>query len=201
MNQTLGFFDQVARVGSLILDALGGAPTTTAFQKHWKPVQDIYKQYLKRVEEIYTLLGSIHDQVADVAVEVGLAANMDEAKEAIKKIESSSLADTFRANDWCDELQRLGEALRPLGQEAGLSEEDQRTWDEFCSALEQREGEVAKLYNDKLYDFRMLVYGDLSLESLKEKVKGISDQLVTQKARFDLLAKQAKATRQRLRLG
>lgn len=187
MNQSIGFFDEAARVGSQILEVLGG-----------KPAADPIRNYLERVQEIYDLLVKIHDEVANVAVKASLAADMDEARAALTEIEHSSLEDTFRARDWCDELERLGHALRPLGQDAGLSGEDLQIWDEFCVRLENREGEVALLYYEKLYDFRMLAYNENSFDALREKVEDISNQLVTQKAKFDLLAKKASAMRQRL---
>jgi chaperonin cofactor prefoldin len=190
MNQSIGFFNKVAGVGSKILEVLGGKPASAEI-----------KRYLERVAEIYNLLVDIHDEVVKVAVKTSLAANMNEAREALKEIEYSSLENTFRARRWCDELQRLGQALRPLSQDAGLSGDDQQTWDEFCSALERREGEVVYLYIEKLYDFRRLAYpaySDLSLKSLKEKVEDIRKRLVTQKAQFDHLAKKAEAMRKRL---
>jgi hypothetical protein len=133
-----------------------------------------------------------------VAVKTSLAANEAEAREALQELEYDSLVDTFRAQQWCDELERLGHALRPLRHNAELSADDQQIWDQFCQHLEMREGEVAYLYLDRLYDFRQLAHRDLSLKELKEQVDKISKQLVTQKAEFDLLAQKAAVMRQRL---
>jgi len=187
MSEPINFFNEIARVGTTILETLGGKPATTVTEK-----------YLKNVTQIYNLLSKIHDNIADVAFKVSFAANMDEARETLKEIQSDSLENTFRTLGWCEKLGKLGKKLLPLIEDVDLSEDDQKIWKEFCSTIELREVETARLYDKKLYDFRMLAHRDISLKALIEKANDISEQLVIQKARFDLLAKKAETMLKRL---
>jgi hypothetical protein len=192
VNDSIGFYDEVARVGSEILEMLAGSSAADR-------AKDDVSTYLDLVAQIYNLLTQVHDQVATVAVRVTVATTLAEARQDLQGIGHTGLEDTFRAMDWCDQFEKLGKDLRPLREDPGLSPNDQKIWDEFCETLEQREGEVAMLYDHKLYDLRRLASDDLSLETLKQEVDQILEQLVTQKARFDLLAKRAKAMRAQIR--
>lgn len=187
MSRSIGFFDDAARVGSNILNALDSGQ-----------VSDQVKNYMERAAEIYRLLVKVHGELADVAVRVSLAKDLSEARQVLESIQHTSLESTFRARKWCNEFERLGEQLQPLGSQIGLPPDDANIWDEFCYHLRMSEGEVALLYEDKLYDFRQLKDTVDSLEQLKVRVATISDQLVTQKANFDLLAKKAEAMRERV---
>jgi hypothetical protein len=97
-------------------------------------------------------------------------------------------------------MERLGRAIGPLTDEAALTGKDKADWEEFSTALQNREGEVAWLYYDNLAELRDLATTATSLETLKTSVESITEELVTQKARFDFLAKQAEAERDRLEL-
>jgi hypothetical protein len=187
MNASIGFFEEVAQVGDHVLDLLGGEPPSRAVTT-----------YLKHVADIYRLLVAIHDEVSDVTVKASVADNLHDAQQALRSIDHQALEETFRVRRWCDELERLGQALQPLGQEAKLAGNEQQTWNEFCVALERREGEVAWLYDSKLYDIRRLADKNLPFDALKSEVKEVSRQLIMQKAEFDLLAKQAEAMLRRL---
>lgn len=123
---------------------------------------------------------------------------MDEARKCLDGIGYSPLEQTFRANKRCDELQRLGTSFRPLSDDAGVTGTDNKIWDEFCQALELREGEVTDLYDKKLIDLRQFSYRVTDIELLKKLVNDTSEMLVIQKPKFGLLSKQAKAMRDRL---
>ncbi len=184
MNGSIGFFDETARIGAEILKALGSTPAT--------------RQYLWHVARIYALMNKIHEDVAAATIEASEASTLDEARQALKRLDHGSLENRFRARNWCDRLQKLGQALRPLGQDSHLPKGDRKIWDEFCTALEHREGEVAMLYDLKLYDLRVLADGETSLASLASQAEEISSQLVLQKAQFDYLARKADAMHRRL---
>ena len=143
-------------------------------------------------------MAQVHDEVASLAVRVSLASDLDEAHHALGRLDNQHLSEVFRARQWCDEFEWLGKELEPLATELGLAETDQQTWREFCSALAMREGEVAYLYEQKLYDLRLLQDRFLPIEDLKRTVDGITKHLVVQKANFDLLAKKAEEMRRRL---
>jgi len=185
-------FDEFTRVGSEILDTLAGPSAKTK-------AKDDLRRYLSLLDEIYGLLAQVHDKVADVAVRVTLADTLDEARQIMEGVEQASLTDTFRAQDWCDQFEELGHSLREVGQQGGLSPADQQTWDAFCTVLENREAQVAMLFDTNLYELRHLADGNPPLDVFKQQVEGITEQLVTQKAEFDLLAKRAAALRARLK--
>jgi prefoldin subunit 5 len=184
----LGFFDEAATVGAGILEILGGSTATPAI-----------KRYLEIVGRIYQIMSQIHDSLAEVAIDVSLSTSMDEASQSLTRLTQMELKKALKAQDLCDELEQLGRELRPLLQKTDkLSEREKSTWNVLCRDLEGREEEVANLYDENLYDLRMLPSTESSLESLKVKVENIATQLTTQKARFDLLAKKARAIRERL---
>ena len=85
-----------------------------------------------------------------------------------------------------------------MGGDTRLPDSDRKTWNEFCAALEQREGEVAVLYDQKLYDFRGVARRNASLDAIKLDAELMSQQLVAQKAMFDLLAERARGIRRQL---
>jgi chromosome segregation ATPase len=183
MNSSLDFFSEAAGVGSYILDTAS---------------PDVKRKYLEQVSRIYELLRDIHDVVIDITIKTSLAKDLDQAKHALEGINNEALEGTFRARNWCDRLERLGKAVHSLTDDAKLAGRNLEVWNEFCTAMEQREGEVALLYDDKLFQLRGLASTETSLVTLREKVDKISEELVTQKARFDYLAKKAEAERDRL---
>jgi len=188
MVDSIRFFEEAARVGEAILSALDSGP---ANQK--------LASYFERSGKIYKLMANVHDEVSNITIRVSLTRDLGEAKHALGRLDNERLADVFRARDWCDEFEWLGKELLPLGDELNLSKEDRDIWYEFCSSLRQREGEVAYLYEDKLYELRRLRDSKRTLPSLKKEVDRIAKKLVTQKASFDFLAKKAEAMRRRMR--
>jgi len=188
MADSIRFFDDAAQVGETILTALNEGPAN-----------EQAASYFERAGKIYHLMVDVHDEVANLTVRVSLARDLDEAKHALSRLDNERLTDVFRVRNWCDEFEWLGEALLPLADEINLSDEDRAIWHEFCQSLSQREGEVAYLYEVKLYELRRLKDSKRGLESLKRAVDRISNKLVTQKARFDLLAKKAEAMRRQMR--
>lgn len=187
MDTSIRFFDEAARVGAVILQTLG-------------PSTDTQKviTYLEKIEDIYLLMMKIHDEIVDVIIQANYTKNIAGIKKVLKGIEYGALEHTFRANKWCDELQELGIALRPLGYDAHLVGADREIWEEFCTTLERREGEVADLYDKKLWDLRQLPYRMKDVELLKQMLDVTATELVAQKAKFDLLARKAKTMRTRL---
>jgi hypothetical protein len=187
MDTSIGFFDKVGRVGAIILETLG--PSVNNY---------MVIAYLDKVEDIYNLLMKIHDEVVEVVIKTDYAKTVDDIKTTLQEVGHDSLKDTFKANKWCDQLQELGIALRPLSIDANLLGSDREIWDEFCTALEQREDEVAKLYYEELLDLRDLPNKVTDVVLLKQMLNNIATQLVTQKAKFDLLAKRARSMRNHL---
>lgn len=187
MPNQIQFFDEAVRVGGAILAALGDATA-----------DDSVASYFERCGKICRLMAQVHDEVASLSVRVSLARDLDEAKHALSRFDNDRLADVFRARQWCDEFERLGKELEPLADELSLADTDRDVWREFCGSLRQREGEVAYLYEDKLYDLRRLKYTQNTLEDIRDTVDVIAEQLVTQKAKFDLLAMRAEEMRRRM---
>jgi hypothetical protein len=187
MPDAIRFFDEAARVGEMILVTLGSQSSSGKVAA-----------YFERAAEIYRLMAQVHDKVAGVTVLVSLARNDSEAQDALSQLDRDRLTDVFRARHWCDEFERLGRELMPLAGELGLADADRAVWGDLCGSLIQREGEVARLYEEKLYELRRLLGSATTLESLKETVTALSEQLVMQKAKFDLLAMKAEAMRQRM---
>jgi predicted nuclease with TOPRIM domain len=186
MNE-ITFFDDVAAVGSRILQVLGGTP----------PGSDS-DRYLQLVEEIYAVLAQIHDGIVDVMIDVSQAQTMQQAVQSLTRVQQMDLRDALKAQSLCDELARLGNALRELPDKVnGLTPGEKQAWDELCQQLERREGGTARLYDLKLYDLRVLPHNMNTLGPLKAEVEKICNVLVVQKAQFEYLAKQAKATRSR----
>ena len=187
MSDSIRFFEEAARVGEVILVTLAGSQSS-------KKVAN----YFDSSSKIYHLMSEVHDEVTNLAVQVSLARDLDEAKLALSRLDNEKLTDIFRARDWCDQFERLGQELLPLGDELKLPEADRAIWGEFCNSLSLREGEVAYLYEDKLYELRRLSDSRRSLESLKQVVDRITNRLVTQKAKFDLLAKKAETMQRQM---
>ena len=188
MPNEIRFFDEAARVGEEIFAALSHEASSGKI-----------RSYFELSEKIYNLMVDVHDEVANLTVRVSLTSDLDEARHALSRLDHDRLADVFRVHDWCDEFEWLGNELAPLADELGLSQEDRDIWEEFCHSLSEREGEVAELYNSKLYDLRRLSEPQHSLDFIKDTVDHISETLVTQKAKFDLLAKKARAMRHRMK--
>jgi hypothetical protein len=187
MDMQIGFFDDVARVGGIILQILGGSDDN---QK--------VLAYLEKVEDIYKLLIQIHDEIVDVIIRSRYANTLKDIRENLKGIEHESLEKVFKAHKWCGEMKQLGIALQPLSIDANLIGTDKLNWDKFCQNLEQHEGAVAMLYHDNLFNIRILSNQEMDIEILKQRLDEIADMLVIQKAKFDSLAKRAQSMRNRL---
>jgi hypothetical protein len=187
MSTSIAFFDQTADVGSQIINRLAKSGATS----------DV-KEYLNLVGRIYEVLAQIHDMVAEATISASFAASMGEAKKSLESIESGGLKNALKTQNLCDELRRLGQGIRPFKETTQLSADDKKVWEEFLDSLEGGEAQTAQLYDMKLYEVKYLPSSEPSLDSLKEKLDAISGQLVTQKARFDLLAKKAAALRSTL---
>lgn len=185
MPQSIDSFNDTARVGRKVLNTLS---------------PDLKLKYLDGMARIYGLLRDIHDLVIDVAIRAANATDLDQAKRALQGINEDALEGTFRARNWCNRMERLGKSIRPLTDDARLTGKDRSDWELFSTALQNREGEVAWLYYDNLAELRDLATTATSLEALKTSVESISEELVTQKAQFDFLAKKAEAERDRLEL-
>lgn len=183
MNRTseIGFFNEVAAVGGEILSSLGG--------------RDDVAPFLRRTRDVYQLLVEIHDDLLNATVEVGTARTLDDARSVLRSLHHSALESVFRARRWCDELEALGHDLRRLP--VGIRIDDTNTWDEFTSSLQQREGEVAWLYEEAMYRVISRAESATSLTELQTYIDSVSDELVMQKARFDFLAKRAAAIARR----
>lgn len=179
----LGFFDEVADTGNEILTALRG--------------QDKNATFLRRTRDVYELLASIHDDLLDAAVEVGVTDSLEEGKRVLKSLHHDALESVFRARRWCDELEALGRDLSQLPGNVVIADGD--TWLDFTSRLQQREGEVARMYEEAMWGVTSRAESAQSLDELKQYMDSIGTDLVAQKARFDLLAKRAAALARRSR--
>lgn len=177
----VSFFDEVAAVGSEVLDALGGRPDAPPF--------------LRRARDVYQLLVEIHDDILNATVEVSTVRTLDEGRHVLHALHHDALESVFRARRWCDELEALGRDLHTLP--PGVNIDDVGTWDRFTTTLQQREGEVAWLYEEALYNVISRAESAATLDELKNFMYAVSDELVTQKAKFDLLAKRAAAIARR----
>jgi hypothetical protein len=173
----VGFFDEVATVGDEILSELRGRDDAT--------------MYLLRARDVYQLMVVIHDDLVNATVEVSTATTLEEARHVLHSLHHDALASVFRARRWCDELEALGHDLRVLP--PGTAVDDAGTWDQFTSTLQQREGEVAWLYENAMYEVISRAEVEVSLEDLQSYIDAVCHDLVTQKAKFDLLAKRAAA--------
>lgn len=180
MSET-SFFDEVAAAGRQVLGQLQGRSDASAF--------------LLRTRDVYNLMVVIHDDIVTAATDVTAAKNKKEAQSALRSLEHDALESVFRARRWCDELEALGHDLSTLP--AGVSMEDAQTWEQFTQALMMREGEVAYLYENALYSVLSRAKSARSLAALKSYMQTVSEELVVQKAHFDLLAKQAAAMARR----
>lgn len=187
MNTSIEFFDETANVGAQIIKRLAKSGATS----------DV-KEYLELVTRIYEVLAQIHDTVAEATINASFATSMNEAEQKLRSIEAGGLKNSLQTQNLCDELRRLGQHIRPLEETAQLSNDEKKVWDEFLDSLEGGESQTAQLYDAKLYEVTCLPSTEPSLDSLKNSLDVISAQLVTQKARFDLLAKKAAALRSKL---
>jgi hypothetical protein len=177
----ISFFDEVAAVGGEILTSVGGRNDVAPF--------------LRRTRDVYQLLVEIHDDIVNATVEVGTARTLDEARRVLRSLHHDALEPVFRARRWCDEMEALGQDLHTLP--AGVYIDGTRTWDEFTVRLQQREGEVARLYEEAMYRVISRAESATSLTQLQDYIDGVSAELVLQKATFDLLAKRAAAIARR----
>jgi hypothetical protein len=141
----------------------------------------------------------MHSLVSTVVIEASIADDITDMRHVLQKLNNESLAQVFNLRRWCDDLQRLGRTLRPLGDEAIEAKPDQQLWFDFCTTFEQRENEVALLYDAALYELRWLADSSGSLENARKRIAEISEQLITQRARFELLAEKSAAIRRRYR--
>jgi hypothetical protein len=182
---SLSYFDSVASVGSKILEAIGGSATGST-----------YRQYLALVEELYTLFSTIHDNLIDVTIEVHLAGTDAQALEALSRVQRMGLRDMMKTQEMCDDLMRVGQELRAMPFENyGFTEEETKDLKELLYNLERAESGTSHLYDRHLYDLRVLAETGTSLELVKGEVGIISNILSVQKAKFDHLAKLARAMR------
>jgi hypothetical protein len=173
----ISFLDEVAAVGREILTSLGGRADVSPF--------------LRRTRDVYQLLIDIHDDIITTTVEVGTAKTLGEGKRVARSLHHDALESVFRARRWCDELQALGDDLNVLP--AGVQIDDIDTWEKFTVTLKQREGDVARLYEEALWEVISRAEQATSLAELKSYIDSVSDELVMQKAKFDLLARRAAA--------
>jgi hypothetical protein len=173
----ISFFDEVAAVGSDVLNSLGG--------------RDDVAPFLRRTRDVYLLLVDIHDDIVNATVEVSTATSLDEGQRVLNSLHHDALESVFRARRWCDELEALGHDLHVLPVGVDLDEND--TWAQFTLALQEREGQVAQLYEDAMYDVLSRARNATSLDELQNYIDSVSNDLVVQKAKFDLLAKRAAA--------
>lgn len=182
-DRSITYFDRVSAIGSRILAILGSSPTGSKAD-----------DYLGLVAQIYSELAQIHDSLIDVTIDVSQAQTTVEATQALERVQQMGLKRAMQALKMCDDLEQLGKELRKLPDDTrGLTKTEKADWDELCRQLEEREGGTSRLYDEKLYDLRVLRYTDLKLEPLKAKVEEISSLLVIQKAQFEYLAKLANA--------
>src|SRR5262249_19767774 len=93
-----------------------------------------------------------------------------------------------------DKLRQLGTQIRPLMQQVQAADDQKQIWEEFCMRLEFGEVTTAQLYDEKLSELRNLPYRGASLDTVQTAANEIARLLSNQKARFDLLAKKARAT-------
>lgn len=177
----VSFFDEVAAVGSEVLSALGG--------------RDDVAPFVRRTRDVYQLLVEIHDDLMNATVEVATARTLDDGQHVLRSLHHDALESVFRARRWCDELEALGHDLGELP--AGVHVGDIGTWEQFTTTLQQREGEVARLYEEAMYSVISRAEAATSLEELQTYMESVSSELVLQKAKFDLLAKRAAAIARR----
>jgi hypothetical protein len=180
MSETT-FFDDVASVGGQLLEGLRGRSDVAPF--------------LLRTRDVYALLVAIHDDIATAAIEVSAAQTLEQAHSALRSLEHAALESVFRARRWCDELEALGHDLSGLP--PGVVVKDLAVWQQFTETLTHREGEVASLYESALYSVLSKAKSAQDLHELQDYMQGVSEELIVQKARFDLLAKQAAAMARR----
>jgi hypothetical protein len=183
---SLAFFDELARPGDQIFAFLEGN------QRGGDRAA-----YLHLVADIYRTLARIHDHVTEVVVAVGEARSVEEAAAILQLLDADVLRGQLKTQELCDELERLGIQLRnalPLADPGGSGTQVLR---QLSEELEGRERRTAEMYAVRLWDLRNLAFpgssSGASLEEIKRKANQISEELVLQKARFDLLAKRAEA--------
>lgn len=179
MPSSLGYFDDIARIGDAILGSIAGPRRNPASAP-----------YLHVLGEVYDTLAHLHGLVLDVAARVGASPTHEEAARALQSLHGGALRAVLKSQEMCDELGRLGSRLQS---EQSLSPEDQAAWDELRSQLENREAGTAMLYDEKLRELRDAPAHVPELDALKRMVKQAADQLVVQKARFEWLATRARA--------
>lgn len=151
-------------------------------------------RYLATLARVCEILSQIHDGVIDVTVEIAVSDDLAGARAKLELLNQHSLKQTLHAQQLCDELGRLGSELTPiLRAEAALPAQDLAAWTALAQQLEGHEEEVAQLYDESLYDLRLLPETVGSLSELQAKVNAVAETLALQKAQFDLLAKRVKA--------
>jgi hypothetical protein len=176
---SFGYFDRLAGLGGRILNTLGGADRTT-----------VVNEYLRVLSGVYTVLAQIHGHVLDVTLDVGVAKDRAEAEAALERLQALGLESVIRAQDLCNELERLGHQLTGIEGLSGGG--DAAEWEQFRSVLQRREAGTSELYDEKLYELRTLAHREPDLEALKRIVQEVSHNLVVQKAEFEWLAKRAR---------
>lgn len=88
-------------------------------------------------------------------------------------------------------LKLVGEIYEKLREIPGLSGTQKAVWVTLADELQSREAQTAWLYFDRLSDMRVLTASDADLPSIQGRVRQIRDELLTQKAEFDQLARRA----------
>lgn len=187
----LTFFDELARPGDQIFEFLEGNQSGRD-----------RATYLKLVADIYQTLAKIHDHVMDIVVAVGEATSVPEAATILQRLDGDSLRGQLKTQELCDELERLGIQLRDALPPTVPGGSGMQALRQLSEELEGRERRTAEMYADSLWDLRNLAFpgspSGSSLDEIKAKADQISEELVLQKARFDLLAKRAEEKSRRL---
>jgi hypothetical protein len=182
------FFSEVSSAGEPLLAAVDGSIANGRTKR----------RYFRTVRQVFEKLSQVHDLVVDVAVDVSQAKDLTEARERVGLLDQMGLEDAIRAEDLCDELDRLGHELRPIIEGVGgLSDADKELWRTVYSELELREERTAELYASHLVDLYNIPYSESSISTIKEKVDRITLELATQKAEFEVVAKRARSMSRR----
>jgi hypothetical protein len=185
---SLDFYTTLVKTGDNVLTALTGAPQAGPS-----------RHYLDVLARICEILAQIHEQIIDAMVNIGGTDDLDDARGQLAQINQQGLRQSFKAQELCDELGQLGRELLPvLESDLGVSRDDVYAWEVLSQHLEGREEEVAQLYDESLYELRILAQTAQTVDDVQNKVGQIAGTLAIQKAQFDLLSKKAKVAGDRL---
>jgi hypothetical protein len=183
MTNSHGFFNLAAAAGGRLIHTVAGTEETTTAMR-----------YLDLVQQVFTLLSRIHDEVLDTVVRVLETPGIAEAKDLIRELDGNSLRDVMKVEQLCDELRDKGAKLRPVVENsAGLAPDDRSALLDVISSFEYGEGETAALYNGQLYDLQTAVNNAEATGDIQNLLEAAATELSGQKAQFDLVARRAKA--------